>query len=160
MRKKVRGQSRRLKRLLKNIENMEPSFDYADKYEHFHVPCGPWLSRFKTSGKVKTEFCRKWLEKTQEIIASKPSGERFCKVVAEIAYPCFWDSQIIIFYDFQYYQNFFDRKGPYQIWTPISSKSFLRSRGIKSELKEMGFTEILNEEDEIYKSQLWFYGEI
>ena len=67
---KVRGQKRRLNSLLNNIDKIQPSFDYIGEYEHFHVPCGWWISEPKTSSGVKTEFCKKWLKKTQEIINS------------------------------------------------------------------------------------------
>lgn len=109
--KKVRGQKRRIKSLLKNIEDITPLFNFTGKCEHFHVPCGRWISEPKTSSKVKTEFCRKWAAKTHEIIADKPNNHKFCKVVACITSPCFWDSQIIIFYDENYFNEFFDRKG-------------------------------------------------
>ena len=57
---KVRGQKRRLNSLLNNIDKIQPSFDYIGEYEHFHVPCGWWISEPKTSSGVKTEFCKKW----------------------------------------------------------------------------------------------------
>lgn len=157
---KVRGQKRKLKKLLKNIEDITPLFDFVDEYEHFHIPCGWWISELKTSSKIKTEFCKKWLEKTQEIISSKPDNRKFCKVVASIVSPCFWNSQITIFYDEEYYNTFFDRSGPYQIWTPIESRSFAESRGISSELKENGYVEILNDDEDIFKCEIWLYGEI
>ena len=56
----------------KNANDL-PFKDTEDSYEHFHVPCGPWLSKPKTSGKIKTAFCKKWLEKTEEIIGNKPN---------------------------------------------------------------------------------------
>lgn len=93
---KVRGQKRRLNSLLNNIDKIQPSFDYIGEYEHFHVPCGWWISEPKTSSGVKTEFCKKWLKKTQEIINSKPKNNKFCRVVADITSPCFWNSQISV----------------------------------------------------------------
>lgn len=157
---KVRGQRRRLKSLLKNIENIQPSFNYAEEYEHFHLPCGWWISEPKTYSKVKTAFCRKWLEKTEEMIASKPNDDRFCRVVADITSPCFWNSQIIIFYDETYFNDFFNRPGPYQTWTLIENKSFMKERGLKSALKEKGYAEVLDDEDGTYTCEIWFYGEV
>lgn len=147
--KKVRGQKRKLNNLLRDIDSITPSFDFKGEYEHFHIPCGWWISEPKTSRKVKTEFCRKWLEKTRKIIDSKPQSHGFCKVVANIVTPCFWNSQIIIFYDEQYYNTFFDRKGNYQVWIPIENYSFAASRGISADLNEKGYLEILYEDDYI-----------
>ena len=157
---KVRGQKRKLNNLLNNIAKIQPSFDYIGKYEHFHVPCGWWISEPKTSSIVKTEFCKKWLDKTQEIVNSKPQNDKFCKIVADIASPCFWHSQIIIFYDEDYFNNFFNRTDPYQTWTLIENKSFIKPRGIKSKLKENGYIELLDDEDRIYKCEIWFYSEL
>ena len=97
---KTRGQKRKLNRLLNDINKI-------------HVPCGWWLSEPKTSSTVKTEFCKKWLDKTREIINSKPQNDKFCRIPADITSPYFWNSQIIIFYDENYYNNFFNRTGPY-----------------------------------------------
>lgn len=168
IRSKSRGQQKKFKRLLSWLDKIEPFKntndllfkDVEDKFEHFHVPCGPWLSKPKTSGKIKTAFCKKWLEKTEEIIGNKPKDLPFCKVVAAITYPDVRESQIIIFYDEEYYNSFWDRKGPYQIWTRVDDKrSFAKERGIMTELPEIGYLEELNDEDYCAKSHIWFYGE-
>lgn len=87
IRSKSRGHQRKFKRLLRWMDKIDP-FKNAndlpfknteDSYEHFHVPCGPWLSKPKTSGKIKTAFCKKWLEKTEEIIGNKPKDLPFVR---------------------------------------------------------------------------------
>ena len=84
----------------------------------------------------------------------------FCKVVAAITYPDVRRSQIIIFYDEENYNSFWNRKGPYQIWTLVDDKSsFARERGIVTELPEIGYIEELNDDDYYVKSYIWFYGE-
>lgn len=167
IRSKSRGQKRKFKILLGWIDQIEPfkdkkePFKDTDKdFEHFHVPCGPWLAKPKTSSKIKTDFCKIWLEKTEEFIEKKPKELPFCKVVAAITYPNVRNSQIIIFYDEQYYKTFWDRKGPYQIWTPIKNqRSFAKERGITTQLPEIGYIEELDDEDWYAKSYIWFYGE-
>ncbi len=74
----------------------------------YHADHG--FSKPKTSGKIKTAFCKKWLEKTEEIIGNKPKDLPFCKVVAAITYPDVRESQIIIFYDEEYYNSFWTGK--------------------------------------------------
>lgn len=166
-RTKQRGQKRKLKNLIKNIAEIEPYQDTHSAYEHYHVPCGRFISSSKTNGKIKTAFCRAWLEKTAEIINNKPSNLNFCKIVALIDETDLWDSQIIIFYNKEYYDGFFSRNDEYQKWTIVNdpNKSLVKTRNIKTELKEVCYLETILDEDydgnSFYrKSKLWFYGEI
>lgn len=157
---KTRGQKRKFKILSDQIDKIEPFKNTDVECEHFHVPCGLWLSKMKTSGKIKSAFCKKWIQKAEEFSGEKPEGLSFCKVVAAITYPDILESQIIIFYDESYYESFWDRKGPYQIWTSLdSSRSFAKERGIVTELPEVGYIEEINDGDSYTKTQIWFYGE-
>ena len=56
--KKERGQSRKLKTLIDNIHLIVPFENTDIRYEHFHVSSGSFISSPKTSGKVKTAFCK------------------------------------------------------------------------------------------------------
>ncbi len=156
---KSRGQKRKFKMLLRWMDKIEPFMETGEEQEHFHVPCGTWLSMPKTSGRVKTEFCRKWIKKTEEIILRKPKDLPFCKVVAAVCCPDVRSSQIIIFYDEKYYSTFWKRDGVYQKWTRIEGKSFAKERNIKTDLPETGYIEELQDEDYNCKSYIWFYGE-
>lgn len=160
--KKQRGQRRKLNALIENINQFAPFMDTNTPYEHFHVPCGQFISSSKTSAKVKTAFCKAWLQKTENLIKQKPSALPFCKVVAVIDENDLWESQIIIFYDKTYYNTFWTRNSPNQSWKPIEdhAKSFVKERNIKTELKEISYLETVLEVDFKNKSTLWFYGEI
>lgn len=163
-RRKQRGQAHRCKRLLNDIDEFVPYQNIGNELEqeHFHVPGTPWIESPKTSGKVKTLFVKKWLEKTAEFIRLKPEGVPFCKVVAVIDEPYLWSSQIIIFYSEEYYKTFWDRKGPYQTWRFIEdkTKSFVKPRNIEVDFTEKGYHEVCIEDDYAIKSTLWFYGEL
>ncbi|MDQ0362280.1 DUF3916 domain-containing protein [Breznakia pachnodae] len=104
--KKQRGQGRRLNGMLKHINEFTPFLETDDRYEHFHVPSSMFIESNKTSEKVKTAFCREWLRKTESFISKKPKDLSFCKIVAVISVPYYWSSQIIIFYDEEYYNSF------------------------------------------------------
>lgn len=160
--KKQRGQRRKIKNLILNIEQITQLPNTNDRYEHFHVPSDPFISSPKTSGKMKTEFCRAWLQKTSEIIEQKPKDMPFCRAVAVIDECDLWESQIIIFYDEDYYNSFWERSSVEQTWLPIDSdtRSLAKERNIKTSLKEKGYIEILSDEDIQRKSILWFYGDI
>lgn len=161
--KKQRGQKRKLSSLLKNIDSFK-AFKCSQKiYEHFHVPCSlEFIESPKTSEKVRTIFCQKWIETTEQLIKQKPSELSFCKVVSLLSVPNYWSSQIIIFYDEEYYNTFWDRKTSEQLWEKITDKnlSFVHEKGIKTSLKEIGYIETMEEDDYICKSVLWFYGEL
>ena len=160
--KKERGQNRRLRRLIEYIHLIVPFENTDARYEHFHVPGGPFISSPKTSGKVKTAFCKAWLQQTEEIIQQKPLDLPFCKVVAIIDEGDLWDSQIVIFYDESYYTAFWTRNTSEQTWTLIKdpAKSFIKERNIETKLNEIGYLEAISESDFNKKSTLWFYGEI
>ena len=162
-RSKSRGQRRRLDALCRRIDEFVPFSETDRRYEHFHVPCDVFLDHPKTSSKIKTAFCRKWLEITQKFISEKPADFDFCRVVAVIYPDRLWDSQIIIFYDREYYDWFFLRDDiPDEAWTPIrdASRSFANARNIKTPLPERGYTHGYTEDDTYAEDDVWFYGEI
>ena len=158
--KKVRGQRRKLKTLLRNMEKINADFSFEGEVRGLHVPSSPWIEMPKTYGKIKTEFCRKFIVKTEKIIEQKPSDIGFCKVICAITYPELWNSEIMIFRSEEYFKNFWDRNDSYQTWTKIEGRSFATKRGIKTDLKEVGYIEDLVEEDYTHRSFIWFYGEL
>lgn len=159
--KKQRGQRRKLKAMFRHIDEFIPFSQTEKVYEHFPVPGGPFIESCKTSGKVKTEFCRKWLETTEKFIAQKPAEKSFCKIVAILSVPNYWSSQIIVFYDERYYNSFWDRTGPCQVWElGQKNKSFCKERNIITSLREACYHETITEDDEVFKRDLWFYGDI
>lgn len=161
IRTKQRGQRRKLKQLLNRINQFTTEYLPIDSYDHFHVPCSSdFLDSPNTSGYVKRKFCQSWIDKTQSFINNKPSDKEFCKIVCVVSPKCFWDSQIIIFYDHQYYETFWNRNNEDQSWIKISTKSFKDTYTLETNMDEVGFIEEINEEDYSYIGELWFYGEV
>ena len=161
-RKKSRGQQRKLNALCRRIDEFVPFMKIECKYEHFHVPCDDFLEHPKTSSKIKTSFCAKWLDTAEKYIAKKTAGFDFCRVVAAICPDHLWDSQIIIFYDREYYDWFFTRGDtPDETWTPIKddARSFAKERNIKTPLSERGYTHGYTEGETYAEDEIWFYGE-
>lgn len=161
-RKKTRGQRRKLNALLKNIDSLVPFCNTDGDYEHFHVPSDMFIESPKTSGKVKTAFCKKWLEKTERLMRQKPENLPFCKIVALIDVPNYWCSQIIIFYSQSYYDTFWDRNDLSQTWEVVDAKpqSLVKARNIETTLSEKGYIETINVDGNCKKSILWFYGDL
>lgn len=158
---KQRGQHRRFKRLSERIGEIVPLFDPKVGRESFFVPSGRFISSPRTSGKLKTTFCRAWIRKTEEIIAQKPMNFPFCKVVAVIDVGDLWASRIVIFYDREYYCDFWKRNSAEQKWIPKDeTESFVGERHIDTTLKEKGVTEIIFSAGIQKKNALWFYGDV
>ena len=159
--KKQRGQKQKLKSLCNHIDNFTAFQNTIDTFEHFHVPSSMFIEHPKTSSNVKTFFCKKWLDATLKIISQKPNELKFCKIVALISVPNYWNSQIIVFYDKSYYDTFWDRNDDYQQWTPFDKKhSFAKERNIKTSLLEQGYKETICDEDFNAENMLWFYGDV
>lgn len=159
--KKIRGQSRRLERLMRNIGGISPFKTTDCECEHFHVPSGQWLDSSKTYGRIKTEFMRKWLEKTAQICAAKPENLPFCKAVTIVPENELSASQIVIFYDEDYYSRFFSRNDGCQRWElNENAASLLSLRNINCPLNEKCYTEILNDDGMIFMDRLYVFGDI
>ena len=43
IRKKQRGQNRKLKRMFDDIDKFQPDWNNDERYEHFHVPSDPFI---------------------------------------------------------------------------------------------------------------------
>lgn len=159
--KKQRGQRRRFIALCRKIDEIVPFADTERTYEHFHVG-NCFIEHPKTYSHFKTAFCRKVLEKAEKIIAEKPTDLPFCKLVAAFYPHNLWSSQIIIFYDKDYYDRFMIRNLPEQTWKEIEdkSRSFAKERNIKTNLAEIGYIERFPAWGVMREQELWFYGEI
>ena len=156
--KKVRGQRRKIRALLKAIDDPSDPFNKEGLCIELSVPSSPWIEMPKTYGKVKSEFCRKWIEETAILTRQIPRDIGFCKVVGSIVYPELWNSRILIFRDEEYYNGFWKRDDDYQTWTKIEGRSFSKERNIKTDLKEFGYREMLRDEDFDYSCDIWFYA--
>lgn len=161
LRKKQRGQKRKLNQLLVDIDDLSIDNDISDKYEHFHLPCfNDFLDSSKTKGNIKRKVFQSWLDKTQYLIENKLSNLEFCKIVCFIndKYPS--NSQIIIFYERECYDSYFTKYSESEKWVQLSDKSLKNSYTLRTNMIEKGFKRNINDEDYFYDYNLWFYGEL
>lgn len=86
------------------------------------------------------------------------------KVFASIDSPGMFASRVTIIWDEEYYDNFFDRVGPYQIWVPMPDEPSLAKRwGLNShDLPELCFREkIVDVEDaQAFEGKIYFFGDL
>lgn len=155
--KKQRGVYRKLNLLSKKIDLFEP-VKKDNMYEEFVVPSNNFLDI--SPNNIKRKFIIKWLEITERLIKYK-DNKKFCRIVGMIVTKEISNSRIILFYDEEYYNNFWKREDSYQTWEKLDSKKSLKQRlNIQTNLKEIGFKETLNDGDFKYETELWFYGEL
>lgn len=159
-RKKQRGQKRKLAKILYCIKQFEPFTKTNKEYEHFHVPGTMFIEHNKTSAKIKKSFYKEWIRTAESFINQKPEIVPFCKVVALLSTPHLWSSEIIIFYDENYYTSFWERNTDYQKWTPIRGYSFADIHNLNTDLYELGIHEIIQDNHIIFEEELWFYGDV
>ena len=158
---KQRGKKRKLQSLLNFIDGFVPFLETDEKYEHFHVPCSrSFIDSPKMRLKHKAVFLKKWLETTEKFIEeSKLKNLPFCKIVAVTIEDDYWGSQIIIFYDKDYYDNFFIRNDEYQTWTEVNNRqSFIKQHGVTTPLTEKCIKETLIDDDYDESSFMWVYA--
>ena len=84
LRKKQRGCRQKLNRLIRYVDEFMPFKRTEQNYEIFRVPSGMFIQHPKTSIKIKTAFCKKWLETAEKFTKQIPPDLPFCKVVAFI----------------------------------------------------------------------------
>lgn len=126
--KKERGQRRKIKNLLEAMNQFSWSMcSDDDLYDHFHVPSSPFIQSRKTRPAIKRQFCQQWEMLTERFIANKPEGFSFCKVVSILCFPELWCSQLIVFYDRDYYDHFF--KNP-RWYRSLEQSTFINTRNL------------------------------
>ncbi|MBQ6569100.1 MAG: DUF3916 domain-containing protein [Clostridia bacterium] len=161
-RAKQRGQRRKWNKLLAYVNEISyrAYLRTEQAFEHFHVPGDGFLDSLKTSGKIKTAFCREWIRETERLIAGKPRDIGFCKVVCVLCRQELYSSQIIIFYDEEYFNGFWNRAHNGQQWVRCTDdRSLTAQRNIQTNLPELHILETLRDGDETFNFDLWFYGE-
>lgn len=123
------------------------------------MPSDPFIESEKATNQNQKKFYEKWLATVERLMEEKPQDIEYCKVVGMISIPDIWCSEIIIFYEQEYYESFFKRNSAYQTWIKIKNNSFLECKQIQTTLKEVGYQQIIRDED-IYQNELWFYGDV
>jgi hypothetical protein len=161
--KKIRGARRKYNVFANRLKHYTEYFPDTedDTYWHIHMPCSDiLLNSPKSPSFVKVGCANIIIERTKHLINIRPKSMEATKIVGVINLYNLWSSQIIIFYDTEYFNQFFQRDSEYQKWIPIPTdykRYFLRD--IK-DLSVKGFKEIIKDEDYEYNGELWFVGEL
>ncbi|EOP23971.1 MULTISPECIES: DUF3916 domain-containing protein [Bacillus] len=165
--KKIRGMKRKTNTMIKRIEeytNTFPSTFYHDEYWYMPLPVSQaFINSQKTPRKVKRLCIQTLLNQASQLLKMKPNDTNTYRVVVMISIADLWRSQIIIFKNDDYFHTFFHRNSEFQKWIPLSNESvFWEKWGIKiwHTVKTLHFQEIIHDEDECSKKEIWFIGEL
>ncbi len=107
---KLRGNKRRLKQVLRDLDNEIPYTDlerWCDwGHEWFLMPCAyRFINTVNKNGRAKVAVIKKVLEVAEKFISLKPKNLEFCKVVAYIDEHDLFGSQICVYYKKESYES-------------------------------------------------------
>ena len=160
-RKKHRWYRRECRRLIKFINSIKPNYVPEPPLEFDECIKIYANLFFKPKGKHRKDLMAALLKKTEEIIAGKPNNLRFCRVILAVYENNIAWSQIIIFFDEEEYNRFWDRTNvQVQKWTKIDEPSFAKSLGLNTDLSEICYWEEVQNDEENFKQKIRFYGEV
>lgn len=165
--KKVRGARRKCLLMIEKINSLTnnyPDTKIYDEYWHMHLPVAQaFINSNKTPTYVRKECMQSLLNRAKHLSEIKSNLDVKNRVTVCISLPNIWDSQIIVFIDENYYNDFFYRNNDFQKWTPLSenrSLSKVRNLMVPEGFQEKGYIEEIFDEDFNVVSELWFFGEL
>ncbi len=165
--KKLRGLKRKTGNMIKRIEEETSDFplDFYNGYWHLHLPVAQgFIDSDRTPFGIKRFCVQTLLEQAKHLIEIKPNTPDKYRVVVYISFQALFDSQIIVFAGDSHFEGFFNRNDEFQKWIPLSEKRNLESDwriNIPKVMNVLGFKEeITDEDEEIYKRDIWLIGEL
>lgn len=164
--KKVRGLKRKLKTMVKRIEQETINFpsDFYNGYWHLHLPVGQsFISSNKTPIGIKRLCIQTLLNRAEHLVNIKSETLERTRVVVAVDLPSLWNSQIIVFSGETHFKGFFHRNDDSQRWITLpKGRSIVREwkLTVPKNLKVIGFREEITDEDFHYVGEIWFIGEL
>ena len=167
MKIKQRGLKRKcagfIRRITEETETFPQPHD-GDGYWHLHLPVGrDFIHSASTRTGIRRLCVQTLINRAQHLVSIAPPGTPPVRVVVAVSWPDFWPSQIIIFFNPEYFDNFFSRNTEAQCWTRLpQNRSLIHEWNISipDEFSECGYLEEINDEDDNYKGEMWFIGQL
>ena len=164
--KKVRGIKRKVKNMVKRIEQETMNFpsDFHNGYWHLHLPVGQgFIASNKTPVGIKRLCIQTLLNRGQHLVNVKPDISEKTRVVVAVDLPNLWNSQIIVFKGESYFKTFFDRNDDTQRWIPLPKDRNIEHEWqltVPNNMKMLGFKVEITDEEYQYTGENWFIGEL
>lgn len=165
--KKLRGLKRKTRNMIKRIweETSDFPLDFYNGYCHLHLPVAQgFIDSDRTPFGIKRLCVQTLLERAKHLIEIKPNTPDRYRVVVYISFQALFDSQIIVFAGDSHFEGFFNRNDEFQKRIPLPEERNFESDwriNIPKDMNVLGFKEeITDEDEEIYKRDIWFIGEL
>lgn len=157
--RKIRGKKRRLKTLVRRIAQVGRRFPEphrASSFWHFHLPLHEdFLDRL--SMKYKRLSAQMLMDVAHQL-ACNPKRSSQARVVVALTWPQLRNSQIIVFFDQEYFETFFERNMREKLRAPLQPSLAQQIRlSIPNTWNEQGVLAKSDDEDECFSRELWFY---
>ncbi len=149
---KLRGIKRRLNALDKWADSFEGYFPIDQQYEkHWNckIPVLDRLVNLPTSNKIIQGHCVKAMFRAMFLLnQAKPAKLIDAKVTVLLTYPSLFESELCIFFDEDYFKNFYSRDNEDLSLSPLVNQSLMDELGVNlpKSIKETGFHCIINDE--------------
>ncbi len=162
---KVRGMKRKCREMIGRIEKGTKTFPnphHKMDYWHLHLPLSQdFIDSQRTPFSVRRLCVQTCINRAHHLSLIAPVIRK-TRVVVAIFLPQIWQSQIIVFFEEDYFSTFFNRNTAAQRWIPIESTCLSKrwSLVLPSGFSEQGYREERNDADGFYSSEVWFIGQL
>lgn len=165
--KEVRGSEKECDYITEVIESLTAKFPLESKDKPFwyvHLPKNQsFIDNEQTPNYVRKQVVQALVDAAKHLLDIKPRSLKFCKVLVVPEFDNVFDSQLIVFFNEDYYNNFFDRANDYQRWSLLDEECYKIKRW-DIEIPECftirGYLEEINENGNKYVGKLWFIGQL
>lgn len=163
-RSKPRGLRRKFRQMVRRIEAETELFPPRDveSYWHLHLPVArTFIDSQRTPFTTRRLCVQTLIDRAHHLSRVAPESEDI-RVVVAVTLPELWASQIIVFFGPNYFDRFFERSGDEQQWVLIENRSLINEWQLKlpPEFQEQGYDETICEEELLFKSRIWFIGNL
>jgi hypothetical protein len=159
--KKQRGLTKKYNDLKERINECTKDFPVVDyRYWNLKLPCSRAILESKKIKKSYLQDLIKYLISRADYLESIKPADISSNIVVCIMPSNMWRSELIVFFDNDYYNDFFNRTDIFQTWIKLSSsKEFVNNWNLNvEEHKIVGYSErVLNDDGEYQEQELWFY---
>lgn len=161
---KQRGLKRKCRNMVRRMGGETATFPVAHpRYDfwHLHLPVARGLvNSGETPFGIRRLCAQTLIARAHHLTKLAPDGEDV-RVVVALVLPDVWASQIIVFFEPRYFENFFNRNNETQTWTSTTGRlSRQWNLALPPTFREAGFDQEVREEDGVRHGQIWFFGQL